>query len=483
MKQKLYFVLAALCLLAAAAACGNGAEPAPGPEASVPEAPAEPAAPEETEPELPVSAPGPEDVEAAAPESPAPEQDPSLSQRERDWIEDIEYLRTEYKTRHMDPFYLCPEEEFDWKLDRLKAKVGELSDVDIYCELRAVIAGMGDNHTFLYPSEALSEQMNNRVLPIITQYFGDRLYLSGYLEGYEQFAPYLLKEIVAVNGIDVAYLERKASDIDNPFNEWSSKEHTPFYDTVFLDWAGCGYTNGYTLQILNENNEVQTVEAPIITREEGRESTVIRPENWDHLFFNWNENQAEYIEGENGGCVYMSYIELDSVMEIIMLFDQTEDLIEAHPECGKLVLDLRFNSGGNGNRVPQIQTCAEQLSRLPVGQTYVITGGYSASGAIACMAIFQDVLDAVVIGEPTGQFASFFHAMIPSGQFVLPHSQCQGRISEYWYETEAAVDAYYDENGRLYPWESTILPDVYVYQDIEDIRQGKDSVIEWVLAQ
>ena len=44
-------------------------------------------------------------------------------------------------------------------------------------------------------------------------------------------------------------------------------------------------------------------------------------------------------------------------------------------------------------------------------------------------------------------------------------------------------EEYYDENGRLYPWENTILPDVYVYQDIEDIRQGKDSVIEWVLAQ
>lgn len=464
MKQKLYFVLAVLCLLAAAA-CGNGAEPAPGPEA------------EDAEPELPVSAPEPEEEPEAAP-------GPALSQRERDWIEDIEYLRTEYKTRHMDPFYLCPEEEFDWKLDQLKAKVGELSDVDIYCELQAVIAGMGDNHTRLYPSEALTEQMTSRQLPITTQPFGDHLYLSGYLEGYEQFAPYLLKEIVAVNGIDIAYLERKMSDILNPFNEWYSKERFPFYwDTAFLDWAGCGYTDSYTLQILNENHEVQTIEVPIVTREEARESKVIRPENWDRLFCGRSENQAEYIEGENGGCVYMSYIKLDSVMEIIMLFDQAEDLIEAHPECGKLVLDLRFNSGGNGNRVPQIQTCAEQLSRLPVGQTYVITGGYTASGAIACMAIFQDVLDAVVIGEPTGQFASFFHAMIPSGQFVLPHSQCQGQISERWYEAEAEVDAYYDEDGRLYPWESTILPDVYVYQDIEDIRQGKDSVIEWVLAQ
>ena len=41
----------------------------------------------------------------------------------------------------------------------------------------------------------------------------------------------------------------------------------------------------------------------------------------------------------------------------------------------------------------------------------------------------------------------------------------------------------YDENGKWYEWENTILPDVYVSQDIDDIRQGKDSVIEWVLAQ
>ena len=51
------------------------------------------------------------------------------------------------------------------------------------------------------------------------------------------------------------------------------------------------------------------------------------------------------------------------------------------------------------------------------------------------------------------------------------------------YDEWELTEEYYDEDGKLYPWENTILPDVYVYQDIEDIRQGKDSVIEWVLAQ
>lgn len=56
-------------------------------------------------------------------------------------------------------------------------------------------------------------------------------------------------------------------------------------------------------------------------------------------------------------------------------------------------------------------------------------------------------------------------------------------IEDIEFLREFSVDAYYDENGRLYPWENTILPDVYVYQDIGDIRQSRDSVLQWVLAQ
>ncbi|MDE7282423.1 MAG: hypothetical protein K2N85_02380, partial [Lachnospiraceae bacterium] len=47
--------------------------------------------------------------EISVPEEPA---EPELPQREKDWIEDIEFLREEYKTKHKDPFYFCSEEEF-----------------------------------------------------------------------------------------------------------------------------------------------------------------------------------------------------------------------------------------------------------------------------------------------------------------------------------------------------------------------------------
>ena len=64
-----------------------------------------------------------------APEAPVPEEppEPELSQREKEWTEDIEFFRENIKEKHADPFYFCPEEEFDWRLDQLAARVGDLS--------------------------------------------------------------------------------------------------------------------------------------------------------------------------------------------------------------------------------------------------------------------------------------------------------------------------------------------------------------------
>lgn len=452
-----------LCLLPTA--CGPAAQPE---QAPVPEPPA----PEVTEP-------------AAA--EPEPDPAPELSQREKDWIEDIEFLREEFKAEHPDPFFVCSEEEFDWKLDQLEAKVGQLSDTDIYYEITAIIAGMGDNHTSIRPSDdpadRIYDSIYGRLFPIRACYIGDKLYLCGYLEGYDQFSSCLLHEIVAVNGIDIAYLKQKMEDITNPYNSWLAEEllYNCFLPS-FFDWAGCDYKEGYTFQILNDNQEVESIEVPTVTSEAAAGSAWIFPEGWDRLFRGgyW----AEFVEGENGGCIRMHFARLKYVPDVTELFHAAATLIEGHPDCSKLVIDLRDLSGGEAARLALIRECAEKLDISPIKRTYVVTGGYTQSAAIGCISVFQDVLDAVVIGEPTGQFASCFCFRTAFKQpFAVPHSRIICLVPDDWWESEIDCEAYYDEDGRPYPWENTILPDVYVHQDIEDIRQGRDSVLQWVLAQ
>lgn len=412
---------------------------------------------------------------------------PSLSQREQDWLEDIEFLRETCKTKHMDPFYLCSEEEFDWKLDQLSAKVGELSDDDIAFEIVSIVAGLGDPHSY-----AGARQLYDRRFPIRVSYFDNKLYLTACLKEYGQLEPYLLREIVSVNGVDIAYLMEKANRLGNPFNTWLSRDYFQdgYFLPAFFDWAGCDYKEGYTFQILNDNQEVESVDIPVISSDKYQKGSWLYSQSRDALQYLKGGNWTEYIDGENGGCVYISLAELMDKYEIKQLAKDAGKLLAEHPDCGKLAVDLRNTPGGNAAHVAGFQESAQLLDAEHV---YVLTGGTTASAALTFISYFKGELGAVLVGEPTGQFPSMFHMQSSRDKpAVLPHSQISVMLSNAWWDSgkdmpeygvSPAFEEHYDENGRLYPWESTILPDAYVYQDIEDIRQGKDSVLQWVLAQ
>ena len=122
------------------------------------------------------------------------------------------------------------------------------------------------------------------------------------------------------------------------------------------------------------------------------------------------------------------------------------------------------------------------LKERSIDQTYILTGGYTTSAAINCIGLLKEELNAVTVGEPTGQFTSFF-AYSYDVEVVLPRSQISVLIATMWHDGNDFAGVVYDEDGRLYEWEDTILPDVYIHPDIEDARQGKTSALEWVLAQ
>lgn len=289
---------------------------------------------------------------------------------------------------------------------------------------------------------------------------------------------------MAVNGVDMAYLKEQARRLGNPFNSWLSQEAfwRSHFRPAFFDWAGCDYREGYTLQILNENREVESVEVPVVDSEEFAQRERNYAPEYESLFYLEGKNFAKYVEGPEGGCVYMSLVHYMWEGDVRRLILESGELFEAHPDCDKLVVDLRMSPGGNAKFVSCFQE--DYAKGLTAGQVYVLTGGYTGSASLSYIAVLKDTLGAVTVGEPTGQFTSFFHMQSSLDKpVVLPNSQISVMLSNSWRDGDPLVEVQYDENGKLYPWESMILPDVYVYQDIEDIRQGLDSVIEWVLAQ
>lgn len=466
MRKKFRLFSLAFCLLLTA--CAPAAQPEPEPD------------------------PAPE-VEASAPEDiPAPEEppEPELPQRDRDWIEDIEFLREEYKAKHPDPFYLCPEEEFDWKLDQLIAKVDELSDSDVFYEMAAIVKGMGDTHTTLWWGGDLP--LCDRIFTINMIPLDGKLYVLNYLEGYDQFEPYLMHEIVGVNGLDSLYLMSRSAELYEPYN-WHAK--TEFYEyPTFFDWVGCDYKEGYTFQILNDNQEVESVEVPVVTLKEGQEGSWIYPENWDSLIYRKNGDQTAYCEGPNGGSILWCLREMHYLSNFWLELKEIKTLLEEHPDCNKLTVDLRYCSGGSADFLPFVEELRRETELLEKMDIYVATGGSTASASTKMIAFFKGEFGAVTVGEPAGEFSSFYSRSEERDRSptVLPHSQIMVLISDRWRDSaellegmgiEMVYEEYYGEDGRIYQWETCIQPDVFVHPDIEDLRQGKDTVMEWVLAQ
>ena len=108
----------------------------------------------------------------------------------------------------------------------------------------------------------------------------------------------MLSEIVAVNGVDISYLERKSESFINPGNTWNSREIfcTYYFIPAFFDWAGCGYQDGYTLQLRDENQEVQSIEVPLVSYAEYDATPAVFPESWSYLFDAEEGNRTEYIK-------------------------------------------------------------------------------------------------------------------------------------------------------------------------------------------
>lgn len=461
----LFLTLAALLTVSGCAKSGETLPPGedPGVETTELDAPAAPAEPDEPEPE------------------PAPE----LSERDQGWVDDINYLREQYKTKHVDPFYMRSEEEFDWKLDQLIAEVGELSDYDIYFELSAIIAGMGDSHTRLTSSSdsGLIADLFAEGFPISLTQLGGKYYLYAYLADYEQFAPYLWHEVIAVNGVDIAYIQQRFGDFYSPYSpRCGDRMLTPYFCPALLDWAGCDYKEGYTLQILNDNREVESVELPVLTYEEFDGKELVEPERAKTFA---GGNWAEYIQEDAGDCIYVAFDDmsvhwnLGSDTEYYLNFaKETNALIAAHPDCRKLVIDLRSNSGGWF-----VANTFMHLLEVPADkQTYVLVGPGTQSAAMSCIAIAREELNAVMVGMPTGQFTEFLsYAAYQS--FDLPFSGIKVWFSSKWTYGPPITEVQYDEDGKLYEWENTILPDVYVEHTLEDLQEGRDGVMEWVLAQ
>jgi hypothetical protein len=210
-----------------------------------------------------------------------------------------------------------------------------------------------------------------------------------------------------------------------------------------------------TLKSLNSKDYYENVEFKSL-------ETVIpeieKPSNvkHDYLWFSpIKTTQAIYIKFES----YPSFEEMETFGASVLNHINNNNIKQ-------IVIDLRNNGGGDffvGTFLAYYLNLADNIDWK--SEVYVLTDKVTFSAATSNATQFRQILNAKIVGEPTGSNPSGYQDM---GQFTLPNSEVTVTYSK-----------------RLFRFQEKIAqglqPDLLIEYDWQSYSKGIDNMMKWII--
>jgi tetratricopeptide (TPR) repeat protein len=403
--------------------------------------------------------------------------------RDQGWRADLTFLAREIKRRAYAPFREISEPDFDAAVGRLAHELPDLSDWQIVARIMALLRPLGDGHAFILPDQEKPDQL---ALPVKFYLFAEGLFVAAVADEYRQLlGAQVLK--VGDHAVDdvLAAIEPLLSRDNAQQVRWMGPEMlrwTPLLHAVGLI-ADPGETT-LSVRFPDKTTGEVTVASvpgllhfPTVAPHPG--PTGPRPAGWisvcdaatapiplylrncDLLY--WFEYLPEH------GLVYFQFNGVaDQRPETLAAFcDRLFAFIDSR-QVSKLVVDLRWNGGGNTFLVqPLLHHLIGCATINQPGGLYVIIGRGTFSAAQNTATAIERETNAVFVGEPSGSRPSFIGETVP---FQLPHSKAMVNVADLYWQTSWPMDHR--------PW---IAPELYAPPTFEAYSQNRDPAMEAVL--
>jgi hypothetical protein len=184
--------------------------------------------------------------------------------------------------------------------------------------------------------------------------------------------------------------------------------------------------------------------------------------NCDLLY--WFEHLPEH------GLVYFQFNSVaDQQPETFTAFCERLFAFIGRHAVSKLVLDVRWNGGGNTFLTQQLLHHLIRCTQVnQPGGLFVIIGRATFSAAQNTATAIERETDAIFVGEPSGSCPNFIGETIP---FELPYSKTTVNVADLYWQTS------WPNDHR--PW---IAPELYAPPTFEAYRQNRDPAMEAILA-
>jgi tetratricopeptide (TPR) repeat protein len=396
--------------------------------------------------------------------------DVSTLSRTDGWRFDLDLLAREIKRVHYQPFRKISEADFQAQVNRLRDDIPKLTEDQVRVRFMKLVCLVGDGHTTMEFRHARDK--SGRAVPVDFYRFGEGLFIT---RAHPRF-----RELAGAQVLDVA-----GHSIDETFRSLDSvvaKDNSMgllWQGPIFLRYTwivrGLGLSSapsGLTLRVKKLDGTVEQITLP----EDAGEPTDawVRPPLPDgrglplylkrQHFAYW----FEYLE--NPKVVYFQYnrVQNDGKETIAKFSKRLFDFLEQH-DVQKLVIDMRWNKGGNNFlNAPILEGLIRSTKINQPGTLFVIVGRQTFSAAMCGVTQMERYTKAIMVGEPTGSSPNFIGETVIVN---LPYCKMSASISDLYWENSVAMD-----------YRTWIAPRIYTPPTFAAYQGGRDPALEAILA-
>lgn len=374
------------------------------------------------------------------------------------WKEDIDFYSSELTRRHIDPFHSLAKEDFEREIEAIKSSLPQATTNEIFVKLMKLTHSINDGHTS-FP--LWSWKFHS--FPFELRMFGRDLYVVKTTSANDDL---LGAKLISVNGFSSAEVVRRFSTL-TPFSE--NEFSTAVRVAEFLPKAEI--LNG--LDLINDTTKAsflfeingKTKQYQFNSAQRHSLDRYITYNN--NNFFSYKEKINEDLwfgASSDSRVIYIKFRRYTSMSKMEGLAEDVLSFINKN-KSKNLIIDMRDNYGGDffvGLKLAQ-WLLADSIDWK--SGVYVLIDNVTFSAAMSNAAQFSQILNATLVGTPTGAKPSGYQDM---GQFTLPNSGLDVTYSKRLYHFKE------DQKDALYP-------DVQVEISIQDYRDGNDRQLLWVL--
>jgi len=385
--------------------------------------------------------------------------------REEQWKADIELYKSGLETKHIDLYNQISKAAFIAEVARIEASVPTASDLQLTLDLMRLTRRIGDGHTAI----SLRNQ-SQHFFPFGLRHISNGWRIVRVKKGHEEL---LGQTLVAVDGHPVeevaASLKPLVQFVENPYSVlFRTGDYLPRSELLY-GLQLIQNTGQASFSIQDEDGILQDVQLEAI-----EEKTYFD----DNQFTTMAVGIPEIEEPENPFKNFLWYSPLEGTKALYIHFQSFPKFEEMEQFGGQLyqyihdqairqiIVDLRGNSGGD-LYVGLFLSYALNLGD-PIdweNGVYLMTDQYTYSAAASDAALLRQLLNAKVVGMPTGSNPAGYQDL---GEFELPNSKL--------------VVTYSKRHFRLQPEENVAMqPDVPIPHEWDAYRNGRDVMLEWIL--